>query len=388
MGKDSLPIMKILFVCNGLMKGNGLRTAVLASKARLIEAGMDVRILSSGNDDPDDVQPDYCLKHYVFPIFEPLIAYSGFRYAAIDRNLIREAVEWADVVHLMEGFPLEAAVVKIAEELGKPCVGTYHIFSENITSNMGLGEFWPLNKLINLWWKRAVYDHCIYIQCPTWTVRHYLKRHGYKSRLKVISNGIEIPDHAPEQSEPSTSPYRIITVGRLANEKSQITLIDAIRYSRHANEIELHIAGKGPKAKKIKNAAHRLFEDGVVKHDPVFGYYGASELDDLLKTSYLYIHCAKVEVEGLSCLEAVKQGVVPVIADAKLSATSQFALDNRSMFPVSDSRRLAEKIDWWIEHPEERRKMSRKYAESTRNYDIRESARRIMEMYEEALRDA
>jgi glycosyltransferase involved in cell wall biosynthesis len=95
-----------------------------------------------------------------------------------------------------------------------------------------------------------------------------------------------------------------------------------------------------------------------------------------------------VEVEGLSCLEAVKQGVVPVIADAKLSATSQFALDNRSMFPVSDSRRLAEKIDWWIEHPEERRKMSRKYAESTRNYDIRESARRIMEMYEEALRDA
>lgn len=358
---------------------------MLASKAMLIEAGMDVRILSSGNDDPDDAQPDYCLKHYVFPIFEPLIAYSGFRYAAIDRSLIRDAVEWADVVHLMEGFSLEAVVVKIAHELGKPCVGTYHIFSENITSNMGLGQFGLLNKLINIWWKRSVYDHCKCIQCPTWTVRHYLKRHGYKSNLKVISNGIEILDPA---SEPTTSPYRIITVGRLANEKSQITLIDAIRYSKHADKIELHIAGKGPKARKIKKAAHRLFEDGVVKHDPVFGYYNASELNDLLKTSYLYIHCAKVEVEGLSCLEAINQGVVPVIADAKLSATSQFALDNRSVFPVSDSKRLAEKIDWWIEHPEERREMSRKYAESTRNYDIKESTRKIIEMYKEALRDA
>lgn len=380
--------MKVLFVCNGLLKGNGLRTAVLASKAGLIKAGVDVRILSSGNDDRSDAQPDYLLKHYVFPICEPLISYSGFRYASIDRDVIREAVGWADVVHLMEGFPLEAAVVKIAEEMGRPCVGTYHIFSENITSNMGLGELWLINKLINLWWRRSVYDHCTCIQCPTWTVRNYLKGHGYKSRLKVISNGIEITAGVGQESVPGTSPYRIITVGRLANEKSQMTLIDALRHSRHAGEIELHIAGKGPKARKIKKAAHKLFEDGVVKHDPVFGYYGAAELDELLRSSYLYIHCAKVEVEGLSCLEALKQGVVPVIADARLSATSQFALDSRSVFPVSDPKKLAERIDWWVEHPEERREMSRRYSESTMNYDIKESTKRMIEMYEEALRDA
>lgn len=380
--------MKILFVCNGLMKGNGLRTAVLSSKARLIEAGHDVRILSAGNDDRDDAQPDYPLEHFVVPIFEPILAYSGFRFASVDRSIVREAVAWADVVHMMEGFPLEAAVARIAEELGKPCVGTYHIFSENITCNIGLGEPWLINKMINLWWKHAVYDHCRCVQCPTWTVRHYLKGHGYKSKLKVISNGIEVSFPAGHGSEPATSPYRIITVGRLANEKSQMTLIDALRYSKHADEIELYIAGRGPKAGKIKEEAHKLFEDGVVRHDPVFGYYNAAELNELLRTSYLYVHCARVEVEGLSCLEALRQGVVPVIADARLSAASQFALDRRSVFPVSDPKRLAEKIDWWIEHPEERREMGGRYSESVRNYDIRESTKKIIEMYEEAMRDA
>ena len=377
--------MKILFTCNGLLKGNGVRSAVLSLKSRLQNEGLDVRIMASDNPDKDDVQPDFPLKHFVFPIFEPIVAASGFRYAKIDKNLIRKAVEWADVVHIMEGFPLESAVVKIAQEMGKPCVGTYHIFTENITANLGLGENNLINSLVNLWWRKATYNHCKSIQCPTKTVKDYLLRHGYTSRLEVISNGVDISDSYEIRNVPATKPYRIINIGRLANEKSQTTLIEAIRHSRHASEIELHFAGKGPKAKKIKKAAHKLFKEGIVKHAPVFGYYDTEELKSLLRTSYLYIHCATIEVEGLSCIEAIVQGVVPIIADAGLSATSQFALDERSLFPASDPKALAERIDWWIEHPEVREEMSRKYAESTRKYDICSSTQQIIRMYKDAV---
>lgn len=377
--------MKILFACNGLLKGNGLRSAVLSLKSRLQEEGLEVRILASINVDENDLQPDFSLGHFVFPVFEPIVAANGFRYAKIEKPVIRKAVEWADVVHVMEGFPLQSAVVKIAKEMGKPCVGTYHIFSENITENLGLGEVDFINRLINLWWKKATYNHCYAIQCPTQTVKDYLLRHGYTSDLRVISNGVDVSDSMNVQNEPIIKPYRIITIGRFANEKSQTTLINAIRHSKYSADIELYFAGKGPKEKKIRKAAFKLFEDGTIKHKPVFGYYNAEQLKALLKTTYLYVHCATIEVEGLSCLEAIQQGVVPVIADARVSATSQFALDDRSVFPASDPKALADRIDWWIEHPEERNRMSIEYVESAKKYDILDSTQRIIRMYEEAL---
>lgn len=377
--------MKILFVCNGLLKGNGVRSAVLSLKSRLQDEGFVVRILSSINDDENDVQPDYPLEHFVFPIFEPIVATNGFRYAKIEKLTIRKAVQWTDVVHVMEGFPLQSAVVKIAKEMGKPCVGTYHIFAENITANLGLSEFKFISKLLNRYWWNAAYNQCSIIQCPTQKVKDYLLQYGYTSKLEVISNGIEMSDIQTIDNEPSVNPYRIITVGRLANEKSQITLINAIRHSKYSADIELYFAGKGPKEKKIRKAAYKLLEDGVIKHEPVFGYYDAEQLKTLLKTVYLYVHCATIEVEGLSCLEAIQQGVVPVIADAIVSATSQFALNERSIFPASDPKALAERIDWWIEHPEERRKMSGEYIESARKYDILDSTQKIIRMYEEAM---
>ena len=273
----------------------------------------------------------------------------------------------------------------MAKELNKPCVGTYHIFTENITANLGLSDGTIINKLVNIWWRSSVYNHCASVQCPTETVKRHLVENGYSAPLRVISNGIVLHDVPTDAEEPQTNPYRILCIGRLSNEKSQKTLIKAMRHSAHAHEIALHFAGNGPKAKKIMKAAQRLVKDGVVTHEPVFGFYSAEELRTLARTSYLYVHCARTEVEGLSCLEAIQQGTVPVIAQSKLSATHQFALDERSLFSVNDAKALAEKIDWWIEHPAERKAMSKRYAESAKRYDISESTRQIITMYEEAL---
>ena len=62
-------------------------------------------------------------------------------------------------------------------------------------------------------------------------------------------------------------------------------------------------------------------------------------------------------------MEAFACGLVPVIADSPRSATPQFALDERSLFPAGDTDVLAERIDWWLEHPEERREMGRQARE-------------------------
>ena len=90
---------------NYYLRGNGVCTAVQALCARLKEKGLEVRILACENTEVDVTQPDYPLKHFKFPIFEPIIKANGYRYPKVDKRIIKKAVEWADIVHLMEGFP-------------------------------------------------------------------------------------------------------------------------------------------------------------------------------------------------------------------------------------------------------------------------------------------
>lgn len=380
--------MKVLLVCNNAhMKGNGVCSAVLALRSRLLAEGVDVRILACENPDADGQQPDFPLRHYRFPIFEPIVEKNGYRYPRIDKDVIVKAVHWADVVHLMEGFPLEIVTVKIAQKAGKPCVGTYHIFTHNITFNLGIKFNTLINTFVNKWWSSAVYNHCKYVQCPTQTVKTHLEENGYTAPMKVISNGIESAEIVLTPDDFSKKPYNILCIGRLSNEKDPLTLIRAMKYSKYSADIQLRFAGNGPKAQDIKQMARKYMKDGIIKYEPIFGFYTLSELQRLAAESYLYIHCARVEVEGLSCIEAIQQGVVPIIASSRLSATSQFALNERSIFPATDAKALAERIDWWIEHPEDRRKMGKLYAESAKKYNAKESTQQIIKMYEEALQN-
>ena len=127
------------------------------------------------------------------------------------------------------------------------------------------------------------------------------------------------------------------------------------------------------------------YEDGIVAYDPIFFFFYRDGLRELAAKADLYIHCATVEVEGLSALEALQQAVVPVIAKGELSATSQFALDEHSLFPTKDARALASCIDYWLDHPEQRREMGWSYAQSTEKYDIHKSINALIDMFRQAV---
>lgn len=378
--------MKVLIVCNNAYyRGNGLCTAVQTLHRELNAAGIETRVMACANPEEGGQQPEYPLKHFKIPFFENLIYTSGFRFATADRKLMRKAVEWADVIHLEEGFPIEAIVANLAARAGKVCVGSYHLLTENIMANLEMQNDVVFNSLVTFFWRKLVFDKCRIIHCPTLMVRDYLDGHGFKSEKMVFSNGISTATDRTSADKPQTDPYLILCTGRLSNEKSQRTLLEAMRYSRHNKEIQLSFAGKGPKEKKYRRMVGRLMKDGVLKYEPIIDFYDSKTLSGICRKAYLYIHCATVEVEGLSCVEALREGAVPVIAEGKVTATAQFALDERSIFPAGDAKALAERIDWWIEHPEERERMGDAYAESVKKYDINLSIRSMIEMYNKAL---
>lgn len=78
---------------------------------------------------------------------------------------------------------------------------------------------------------------------------------------------------------------------------------------------------------------------------------------------------------------------MPVIAKGRHTGTSQFALDDRSIFQEKDDKELARKMDWWLSHPQERWEEGKRYIKSMEQYDIKNSARALIDMFEEAMAD-
>lgn len=384
-------MMKVLFVLNNFYAvGNGLSASARRTVLALREAGVEVRILSGPNRDKQGPQPDFPLKEFYFPIFQPLIRAHGYNFASSDNRVIEEAVRWADVIHLEEPFVLEIRTIKIAERLGKPITGTYHLHPENIFCSIGMGSWRWINKLFLRVWRDWVFNHCQYLQCPTQNVYERLLRNQFKSEMRVFSNGL-IPDacirpaEAPANYLDPKRPLKVVYIGRLSVEKDQPTLIHAIRHSAFADRIQLHFAGQGPKSKSYKRMAMKLYSDGVVKYKPIFSFNNRDELRDLAAEADLCIHCATIEVEGLSIMEALQQAAVPVIAYGSKTGASQFALDQRSLFPEKHPQDLASRIDWWLSHPKERWEQGPRYVESMKQYDIAKSVNSLIDMFNEAI---
>ena len=131
--------------------------------------------------------------------------------------------------------------------------------------------------------------------------------------------------------------------------------------------------------------ANKLYEDGVVGYKPTVEFCNREQLRQMAAHADLAVHCALVEVEGMSITEAMQQAVVPVIAEARYSGTATYALDERSSFPAKDAKALAERIDYWFDHPQERWEMGFRYAESMKQYKIADCAQALIQMFQKAI---
>jgi glycosyltransferase involved in cell wall biosynthesis len=387
--------MRILFVVNSYFsQGNGLDESARRTVHALRAAGQEVRVLSGENfENPDGPQPEYAMKKFHFPLMQPMLDSFGYAYADWHGPVIEEAVRWADVIHLEETFFLHHAAMNWARKLGKPITGTYHVHPENIVYNcLGFTGGNLFCEALYRYWCRVFYDNYSYLQCPTDNVRERLERHHVKAKCFTLSNGV-IPDRCIRPTTPPADyldedrPLDLIYIGRTAIEKDQPTLYKALRLSKYAKRIRLHIAGRGPKLDEYTKMAEQLYRDGVVGYQPIVGFYNREGLRQLAAKADLAVHCAFVEVEGMSITEALQQAVVPVIATAKLSGTATYALDDRSTYPAGDAQALAERIDYWFDHPQERWEMGFRYAESMKQYEIANCAQALIEIFQKAINE-
>lgn len=343
---------------------------------KLREQGHEVRIVTN-----DMIGQDiYTLKTNYIPIVSRVAAKQNISFAKADKKIIKQALEGADVVHALMPFKASRVAIKIAKKMGIPTTSAFHVQPENIVYGAGLKKFSSFfSKIIYKKFKRF-FKKTQHVHCPSNFIAQELKKNKYPNQFHVISNGIDDSFIYKEKSIVSDK-YELLMIGRFAPEKRQDIILKAISLSKYKDRIHLTLAGSGPTKNKLEKLAKKL------NIDVTFGFYSKEDLIKTIQNQDLYIHAADVEIEAISCIEAIACGKVPVIADSKKSATPQFALDERSLFKQRNPKDLKDKIEYWLENEEERKNMEVLYALSSKKYTLTESVTKFESMLESAIFD-
>ncbi len=361
------------------VNNNGTTTSAMRFAAGLLARGHTVRVVACGEPGGRPGPELFRVPELVVPIASRLAHRQNTLFAKPVREVLTAAIRGADVVHIYQPWPLGRAAERIARQLGVPAVATFHIQPENITYNIGLGWCRPAAHLVYVLLRLLFYRRFADLHCPSVFIAAQLRRHGYRARLHVISNGVDGSFRpGPVRVRDGDAPFRVLMVGRFSPEKRQDVLIRAVQRSRHAARIQLHLAGQGPREKRLRRMASTLARPAQ------FGHYRQAELIELIRGCDLYVHASDVEIEGLSCMEAFSCGLVPVISDSPRSATGQFALEPRNLFRCGDPSSLAERIDAWIDDPAARNAAADTYARYAQLYALDRSVTAIERVYARA----
>lgn len=371
--------MKILFGIDAFqVHNNGTSISAQRYAETLRTMGHEVRVLTNTETSyPDYIYP---LKELRSPL-TPLLHANGYQFASPNETIINQALDWCDIVHVYTPFFLGCKIKKMARAMGKPLTAAFHVQAENISSAFRVGKVEKVNRMLYRFHYNTMYKGIQHVHCPSQMMADELKHYGFDNQLHVISNGIsdDFVYCRPFNAEKNTDKIVITMVGRLSPEKRQDLVIKAVKMSKYEDRIQLQFAGAGPLEKRYRRLGKEL------TNPPIFGYYSREELIKLLHKTHIYVHASDMESEAIGCIEAFATGLVPIISNSPLSATKQFALDERSLFEVGNATDLKNRIEYWIEHPDERKEMEIKYAQEAKKYRLTEVVRDFESMLKDAM---
>lgn len=351
--------MRVVIVCDVLGRENNGTTVAAMNLIRALRAkGHEVRVVCPDRDRADEPG---C---YIIPTvsFGPLNGYvrkNGVTIARPKRKTLEQALDGADAVHLLVPFFASHMAAKLAQEKGIPVTAGFHCQAENFSNHIFLMNAKRFNRGVYRFFDRFVYRRVDCIHYPTQFIRDtYEQAVGHPTAGRVISNGVNSifrPGPA-EKPQEFGDKFVILFTGRFSKEKSHKVLIDGVARSKYADRIQLVFAGSGPQENNLREyAAKRL------KNPPVMQFFSREALVNIIRSADLYVHPAEIEIEAISCLEAIACGLVPVIADSPRSATRFFALTPENLFRFNDPDALAQRIDYWLSDPARREECRERY---------------------------
>lgn len=370
--------MTITIVCDVLGEENNGTTIAAMNLIRYLKSqGHDVRILC-GDQNKKNEEGYYVVPNYnLGKLLNAYVNKVGVTLAKPELNVIKKALKGTDHVHIMIPLPVGLATIKIAKEMNLSVTAGFHMQAENLTSYLKMNKVKPVNKLVYKVIYKKLFQYVDGIHYPTHFIRSVFEKNIKKETPGyVISNGVNSYVQKRESERPDEFKDKIVilTTGRYAREKSQDILIKAVKRSKYKDKIQLILGGQGQKEKYYRRLAKNL------PIQPIFKLFSRTEIIDVLNYCDIYAHPAEIELEGIACLEAIACGKLTIVSDSKLSATKEFAIDEKCIFKNRNPKSLAKVLDYWIENEDKRKEYEERYLKSARIFNQDECMKRMEEM--------
>ena len=375
--------MKITVVCDVLgVENNGTTISAMNLIRAMQKRGHEVTVVCS---DEDKVGKD---GYVVMPKLSlgPINGYiskNGVSLSRANKRMLKPVIQNSDVVHVMMPFMLGTAAVKLCKKYDIPVTAGFHMQAENFTSHVFMKDNPLANQITYRTIYRNVYRHVDAVHYPTEFIRNLFEQSvHHRTNGYVISNGVGERFKPIKTEKPAEFANRFVILfsGRYSKEKCHSVLIDAAALSKHSRDIQLIFAGEGPLKQKLRERAKKLY------NKPLFNFFPHDQMLNVLNYADLYVHPAEIEIEAIACMEALACGQVPVIADSPRSATVKFALDERNLFKNRDAQDLADKIDFFIEHPDVLEEYRERYKGIVAGFSQEACMDKMEKMFYEALK--
>jgi glycosyltransferase involved in cell wall biosynthesis len=195
-----------------------------------------------------------------------------------------------------------------------------------------------------------------------------------KVHVEQIPYGISFGPPVARPSRDTTQPIKLIYVGRVIEEQKRVSRLIELSRLLAARGIshELTFVGTGPDMPKTQEAVKSM------KEVRLLGEISNSEVPALLRSQDIFVLLSDYEGLPLSLLEAMGQGVVPVISDLE-SGIREVVSDRVGIrVPVGDVAAAAAAIVSLAENPQKLAQLSAWASASVRG---QYSAARMAERY-------
>ncbi len=259
--------------------------------------------------DPDLQEPQLLTRSI------PVLGYAPYRMSIAWSQHLRTQLQafQPDILHVHAPFWLGWAAARLAQELGIPCVATYHTDFISYATYHGARFLSPLIR----WLNRLVYNACALTLVPSRTLQTSIMADGLQ-RTRVLPHGVDTTAFHPRfraaawRQSFGKATCILLYVGRLVWEKDLALLAQVLpALLARRPEVAFVFVGEGPARAALQQQlpqAHFL------------GYQHGDALSTCYASSDALVFPSATETFGNVTLEAMASGLACLVADAGGSA--------------------------------------------------------------------
>lgn len=307
----------------------------------------------------------------------------------VSRLLTRLMEEFSpDIVHSHCPFFMGDFALRLSRQHAIPLVFTYHTMFEEYVQD------WPIKNegvkrfLVKL---AAGYANSVdRLIVPCESVQEILLKRGVKTLMEVVPTGVDLKRFANGDGQGfrkrNQIPLDALVIGhagRLASEKNLDFLVNCmVEVLKQEPRAHALIVGKGSSEEMIKNAFEKA---GLKERLHLVGVLHYQHLVDAYFAMDVFAFASLSETQGIVLIEAMASGVPVVALDAPGARDIVKADHNGRLLKEMDQHSFVDSLIRVLScSPEESQAMKQSARMTAQEYTIEISAKRMLEVYEDA----